>query len=105
MAASLDEAADALAARNFAYLPIDALSPKIADMLELRPILGLRSPVHTFARMLNPFGAPCMLQGVFHPGYMAIHRGAGVLLGPAPARGVPRRGRRDRAPARTSRAT
>ena len=22
-----------------------------------------------------------MLQGVFHPGYMAIHRGAGVLLG------------------------
>ena len=50
-------------------------------MLELRSILGLRSPVHTFARMLNPFGAPCMLQGVFHPGYMAIHRGAGALLG------------------------
>ena len=81
VAGSLDEAADALAARNFAYLPIDALSPKVAEMLELRPILGLRSPVHTFARMLNPFGAPCMLQGVFHPGYMAIHRGAGVLLG------------------------
>jgi len=81
VAASLDEAADALAARNFAYLPIDALSPKIAEMLELRPILGLRSPVHTFARMLNPFGAPCALQSVFHPGYMAIHRGAGVLLG------------------------
>ena len=79
--ASLDEAAHALAARNFAYLPIDVLSPRIADMLELRPILGLRSPVHTFARMLNPFGAPCMLQGVFHPGYMAIHRGAGALLG------------------------
>lgn len=81
VAANLDEAAEALAALNFAYLPIDGLSPKIAEMLELRPILGLRSPVHTFARMLNPFGAPCMLQGVFHPGYMAIHRGAGVLLG------------------------
>ena len=81
VAASLEEAAGALAALNFAYLPIDALSPPIADMLELRPILGLRSPVHTFARMLNPFGAACMLQGVFHPGYMAIHRGAGVLLG------------------------
>src|SRR5271157_4210931 len=81
VSASLDEAADALTARNFAYLPIDALSPKIADMLELRPILGLRSPVHTLARMLNPFAAPCMLQGVFHPGYMAIHRGAGALLG------------------------
>jgi anthranilate phosphoribosyltransferase len=81
VAASLADASDALAARNFAYLPIDSLSPKIADMLELRPILGLRSPVHTFARMLNPFGAPTLLQGVFHPGYMAIHRGAGVLLG------------------------
>jgi anthranilate phosphoribosyltransferase len=81
VAESLDQAADALAARNFAYLPIDALSPKIAEMLELRPILGLRSPAHTFARMLNPFGAACMLQGVFHPGYMAIHRGAGLLLG------------------------
>ncbi len=81
VAGSLGEASDALAARNFAYLPIDALSPKVAEMLELRPILGLRSPVHTFARMLNPFGAPSMLQGVFHPGYMAIHRGAGILLG------------------------
>ena len=60
----------ASARTNFAYLPIDALSPPIADMLELRPILGLRSPVHTFARMLNPFEAPAMLQGVFHPGYM-----------------------------------
>jgi anthranilate phosphoribosyltransferase len=73
VSASLEAAADDLAARNFAFLPIDALSPKVADMLELRPILGLRSPVHTFARMLNPFGAPCMLQGDFHPNYMAIH--------------------------------
>ncbi len=81
ISASLREAASALATRNFAYLPIDALSPKVAEMLELRPILGLRSPVHTFARMLNPFGAPCLLQGVFHPGYVAIHRDAGLLLG------------------------
>jgi anthranilate phosphoribosyltransferase len=81
VAFSLDEAAAQLRDRNFAYLPIDGMSAKIADMLELKPILGLRSPVHTFARMLNPFGAPCMLQAVFHPGYIAIHRGAGVLLG------------------------
>ncbi len=78
---NLDEAADHLARLNFAYLPIDGLSTKIADMLELRPILGLRSPVHTFVRMLNPFASPCMLQGVFHPGYMTIHRDAGALLG------------------------
>ena len=77
----LAEAAGALAGRNFAWLPIDALSPRVAEMLALRPILGLRSPAHTFARMLNPFGAPCLMQGVFHPGYVAIHRDAALLLG------------------------
>ncbi len=81
VAASLEDAAGRLARENFAYLPIDSLSPPVADMLELRPILGLRSPVHTFARMLNPFGAPAMLQGVFHPGYMRLHRDAGLILG------------------------
>ena len=81
IAKNLEEAAEAMARYNFAYLPIDALCPPIADMLGLRPILGLRSPVHTFARMLNPFGAPAMLQGVFHPGYMRLHRDAGLILG------------------------
>ena len=78
---SLDDAARGLAERNFAYLPIDGFCPKVGEMLALKPILGLRSPVHTFARMLNPFAAPCLLQGVFHPGYIKIHRGAGLLLG------------------------
>ena len=81
VANSLDEASRTMARENFAYLPIDALCPPVADMLGLRPILGLRSPVHTFARMLNPFGAPAMLQGVFHPGYMRLHRDAGLILG------------------------
>ena len=50
-------------------------------MMELKPILGLRSPVHTLARGLNPFGAPTSLQAVFHPGYVAIHRDAAIALG------------------------
>ena len=33
------------------------------------------------ARMINPFGAPCLLQGIFHPNYMATHRDAALLLG------------------------
>ena len=81
IAGSLDEAAVHLAQHDFAYLPLERLSPQLADMMDLRPILGLRSAVHTFARMLNPFSAPCMLQGVFHPAYMEMHRGAGILLG------------------------
>ena len=40
-----------------------------------------------------------MLQGVFHPGYMRIHRDARPGPRTATARRLPRRGRRDRAPA------
>jgi len=46
----------------------------------LRPIFGLRSPVHSFSRMLNPFDAPVMMQGIFHRGFMDIHAGAAQLL-------------------------
>jgi anthranilate phosphoribosyltransferase len=81
VAASFDEAAAHLARRDFAYMPLEAVSPRLADMIGLRNILGLRSPVHTLARKLNPFGAPCMLQSVFHPGYMDIHQTAAAILG------------------------
>ncbi len=81
VAHSLAEAAKHVDERNFAYLPIADLSPKLHKIIELRPIMGLRSPVHTIARMLNPFGAPLTIQGVFHPNYMAIHQHAAILLG------------------------
>ncbi|RMF41460.1 MAG: glycosyl transferase family protein [Alphaproteobacteria bacterium] len=80
-AQSLAEAADHIRARNFAYVPLEVLSPVLRHLIELRPILGLRSPVHSFSRMLNPFGAPAMMQGIFHRGFMDIHAGAGRLLG------------------------
>lgn len=81
VASSFEEAAAQLRAANFSYLPLEALSPEVARLFGLRPIFGLRSPAHTFARMINPFGASCMLMGIFHPGYMAIHQGAAVHLG------------------------
>ena len=75
------QAAEHIKASNFAYLPLAAISPKMHEIIGLRRILGLRSPVHTISRMLNPFGAPHVLQGIFHPGYNAIHQGAAQLLG------------------------
>ncbi len=77
---SFQEAASHLARRNFAYMPLEAINPILANLFGLRSILGLRSPVHTLSRMLNPFAAPVMLQGIFHPGYMAIHQKAAMLL-------------------------
>lgn len=80
IASDLSQAADHLRARNFTYVPLQVLSPKLRELIELRPILGLRSPVHSFTRMLNPFGAPAMMQGIFHRGFMDIHAGAACIL-------------------------
>lgn len=81
VAKNLDEAAGQIAEKNFTYLDIEFLSPKLHRIIEMRPVLGLRSPVHTIARMLNPFAAPYMMQGIFHPGYRDIHQEAGRALG------------------------
>ena len=62
-------------------MTLDHVSPQLGRLINMRPILGLRSAVHTLSRMLNPFAAPAMLQAVFHPGYMNIHQGAALLLG------------------------
>lgn len=80
-ARNLVDAGALLTKHNFAYLDLAAISPPLAKMMGFKPILGLRSPVHTIARMINPFSAPCLLQGIFHPNYMATHRGAAEILG------------------------
>ncbi len=63
----------ALANTGFAYVPIDALSPAFAALLGLRRRLGLRSPLNTVARLLNPAAAPAGVDGVFHPPYIETH--------------------------------
>ena len=65
----------------FAYMPLQHFSPVLAEIIELRPILGLRSPVHSLSRLINPLDAPCVLQGIFHPPYAPLHQEAGLLLG------------------------
>ena len=47
----------------------------------LKPVLGLRTFANTMARELNPFRAPCQIQGVFHPPYLELHRATQRLLG------------------------
>ncbi len=79
-AKSVEEAAEQIKENNFSYLPLEYLCPKLHEIIELRPIMGLRSPVHTLARMLNPFDAPYVMQGVFHPGYSPVHQKAALLL-------------------------
>lgn len=79
-AKSFEQAAEQIKRHNFSYLPLQYFCPKLHEIIELRPLMGLRSPVHTLARMLNPFDAPYVMQGIFHPGYRPVHQEAALLL-------------------------
>ncbi|MBS3963299.1 MAG: glycosyl transferase family protein [Methylomonas sp.] len=78
---SLQEAERQLAASRFSYLSLEHICPALFDMINLRPVMGLRSPVHTLVRLVNPFGASHSIQGIFHPSYRQVHQQAALLLG------------------------
>lgn len=65
---------------NFSFLPLRSFCPQLNELIELRNILGLRSPVHTFARMINPLRARFSFQSVFHPPYAFTHLNASSVL-------------------------
>ncbi|MBT4934930.1 MAG: glycosyl transferase family protein [Rhodospirillaceae bacterium] len=81
IAGSLSEAAEHIRKTNFGFLPLAQLSPKLQEIIDLKPVLGLRSPVNTFGRMVNPFNAAHEIQTVFHPNYRDVHRDTANLLG------------------------
>ncbi|MCB1842829.1 MAG: glycosyl transferase family protein, partial [Halioglobus sp.] len=66
---------------GISYLPLKHICPVLDDILQLKPLLGLRSPVNTLTRMLNPLAARASIQSIFHPAYAAIHQQADRLLG------------------------
>ncbi len=80
-ARSAGDAARRLDAAGFAYLPLALLLPELEALFGLRPLLGLRTVVHTLARELNPFRAPAQIQGIFHPTYLELHRDTQLRLG------------------------
>ena len=82
---------------GFAYLPLAAMSPDLARLLALRRLLGLRSPLNTVARLLDPFDAKAGVDGVFHPPYVALHLGGRRTARPPAPPGPERRRRRGRA--------
>ncbi|UVE16067.1 glycosyl transferase family protein [Pseudomonas sp. LS44] len=71
----------ALDEQHLAFSPLGDWMPQLQRMIDLRNTLGLRSPIHSLARILNPLKARCGLQSIFHPGYQEAHREASRLLG------------------------
>ena len=66
---------------GFAFLSLETLNPALGELLALRGVLGLRSPLNTVGRLLNPADARGGVDGVFHPAYIAVHTGTATLLG------------------------
>jgi anthranilate phosphoribosyltransferase len=78
---SLSDTQAALAEGGIVFLPLQQIAPELHRLIGLRSILGLRSPVNSLVRLLNPLGASASLVGVFHPSYRDLHRDTAGLLG------------------------
>lgn len=53
------------------FMPISAVSPRLAEMLALRQTLGVRNSAHTLVKILQPFDAPALrLTSYTHPEYL-----------------------------------
>lgn len=66
---------------NIVYAALETLDKNLLNLLKLRDVLGLRSPVNTSLRAFNPTGAKAAVQGVFHPAYRGLQQDAARILG------------------------
>ena len=56
-----------------AFMPVDALAPRMAHLLSLRRILGVRSSTHTLVKIMQPFVGPALrLTSYTHPEYLEM---------------------------------
>ncbi len=74
-------AAKLCASEGWCYLPLAAIHPHLETLINLKPLLGLRSPINTICRLLNPLQAKHGLHGIFHPNYLPAHQQTAMLLG------------------------
>lgn len=72
-AESPEHAKQLLESNSIAYLPLEAFAPKAASMISWKNRYGLRTPINTVVRALNPGGAKLGLRGSFHPGFQQLH--------------------------------
>ncbi|USD67497.1 glycosyl transferase family protein [Vibrio sp. SCSIO 43136] len=72
-ATSLDNAKQLLEEQGIAYLPLDVFAPQAKHMMAWRERYGLRTPINTVVRGLNPSQAPYGIRGSFHPGFPQLH--------------------------------
>ena len=77
---SLSEAEAAIEQQQIAYLSLADFLPTLSELIDMKAELGLRSPINTLVRHLNPLRAATTLQGMFHPSYMPLHHDSATRL-------------------------
>lgn len=71
--AALDEIGSQLAAGRPCFVPIAVLAPRMAALLGLRKVLGVRNSTHTLVKILQPFDGPALrLVSYTHPEYLEL---------------------------------
>lgn len=73
LASSVSQANQQLESHQIAYLPLSVFAPKAQKILQWKHRYGLRTPMNTVVRGLNPAGASLGIRGSFHPGYGKFH--------------------------------
>ncbi len=81
MVTTAEQAQTELDKTAICYIPLSAYCPELIPLLALREQVGLRTPLNTVARSLNPLNAPYAIHGVFHKGYEKLHAQAALLTG------------------------
>ncbi|MBF9000815.1 glycosyl transferase family protein [Vibrio nitrifigilis] len=73
VAESAEDAKQLFLQGNIVYLPLHAFAPKALHMLNWKHKFGLKSPINTVVRTLNPGGGTYGIRGSFHPGFARLH--------------------------------
>ncbi|GAA5646950.1 MULTISPECIES: glycosyl transferase family protein [Vibrio] len=81
VAHSAEHAQNLLANDNLVYLPLAQFAPQAETMIGWKKRYGLRTPINTVVRALNPGGARLGLRGSFHPGFQQLHAEVESLIG------------------------
>lgn len=72
-AASAAQAQALMADGQPAFVPIEVLAPKMAHLLSLRRVLGVRNSTHTLVKIMQPFAGPALrLSSYTHPEYLEM---------------------------------
>ncbi|MDK9760428.1 glycosyl transferase family protein [Vibrio sp. D420a] len=76
-----EHAKEILEKEGIAYLPLANFAPEAQTMIGWKHRYGLRTPINTVVRALNPGGGRLGVRGSFHPGFPQLHAEVEHVIG------------------------